>query len=62
MASQSRHSLFCRRSFSGTCAAKILSAGPCHLYRLTNLYITDTIIPAMIGPLTKSIHFGKLKN
>ena len=31
--------------FEGKWAARILSAGPCHLSRLANLYIIDTIIP-----------------
>ena len=48
--------------WEGRCAAKILSAGPCHLFRLANLKIIDTIIPAIIGPLITRSSLGSPNN
>ena len=40
----------------------MLSAGPCHLFRLANLKIIDTIIPAIIGPLITRSSLGSPNN
>ena len=46
----------------GRWAARILSAGPCHLSKFANLKIIETIIPAIIGPLMTRSSLGSPNN